>query len=452
MWCLVSTPPGSEISLNILKDLASGSVSTQLPSRLEALGASYAMAILDSDVSLHLVVRGECGARVRTSEGLTQIPQGTTSMPLRDLVEVVMHVAGPGPDGAWVPLIGGLVPAREVTLSFDPDPAVDPVALGSPPGTFSLYARFGHPVGRDDHAEPTSQPGIDAAASSRRLDAPPARSGVADLPPRSSDPSATPDAAGESARPDQGTATPSPVKAFIDAVPPEILGALTQAAMPSRDALCREDPSVRQREGAAAQIDATRQGGPQAEHPLEADTGRAEPWPSPNTATETVKRSSIRTAEAPTVYAVRCPAGHLSPPQLPLCRVCRQPIPTPQEALAVPRPALGRIRFLSGESFRLDRGLLMGRSPSAAQRTGGEAPNIVRLDDPRSEVSSQHLEISLDAWSVMVTDLGSTNGTQTVTPDGRWSQLAPNVPEVIEPGTRIILAEIFEMTFEVTDE
>jgi len=75
---------------------------------------------------------------------------------------------------------------------------------------------------------------------------------------------------------------------------------------------------------------------------------------------------------------------------------------------------------------------------------------LVVLQDPRHEVSGQHASITLNFWDVGLTDLGSTNGTEIITPDGRRQRLSPNVPVTIVPKTRIILGEVLEMVFEAS--
>ncbi|MBK8730786.1 MAG: FHA domain-containing protein [Tetrasphaera sp.] len=73
------------------------------------------------------------------------------------------------------------------------------------------------------------------------------------------------------------------------------------------------------------------------------------------------------------------------------------------------------------------------------------------INDPRMEVSSQHASITLNFWDVCLTDLGSTNGTEVIDRDGRRQRLAQNSTITIQPGTKIILAEVVEITFEVSE-
>lgn len=157
--------------------------------------------------------------------------------------------------------------------------------------------------------------------------------------------------------------------------------------------------------------------------------------------------SAVGSAEL--VVAARCPAGHLSPAYADGCRVCHQPIP-PQVPVEVPRPPLGVLRLSNGDVVTLDRGAILGRNPRLPAGYTGEQPNLVRLSDPGKDISGQHLEVRLDYWHVLVADLGSTNGTQVILPGQPPMQLRAEDPLVIEPGTRVILAGVFEFTFEVT--
>lgn len=176
---------------------------------------------------------------------------------------------------------------------------------------------------------------------------------------------------------------------------------------------------------------------------------------APARADLTVNRSTLVGAggamrsAAPEVQAGRCPRGHLSPAHAAVCRVCGVPMP-PQNAVWVPRPILGRLIFSNGDVVTLDRGLVLGRAPSLPAGHNGEQPNLVKLNDPTLEVSSQHLEVRLDHWYVLVVDLGSTNGTLVTLPGQQPMRLRPGTPQPIEPGTVVNLADVLTFTFEVT--
>lgn len=153
-------------------------------------------------------------------------------------------------------------------------------------------------------------------------------------------------------------------------------------------------------------------------------------------------------AAAPMVVAARCPQGHLSPAYAGACRVCGQGLPA-QQPFEVLRPPLGALRLRTGGEITLDRGAVLGRNPRPPEDWVGEQPNLVKIHDPDRDISSQHLEVRLDFWHVLVRDLGSTNGTEVVLPGAEAITLRAHDAMTIEPGTRIILAEVFEVVFEV---
>ena len=149
------------------------------------------------------------------------------------------------------------------------------------------------------------------------------------------------------------------------------------------------------------------------------------------------------------VVAARCPSGHLTPAYAGRCRVCGQTLP-PQQPFEVARPPLGVLRLSNGDKVLLDRGVIMGRNPHLPPGYTGDQPNLIKLSDPEKDISSQHLEVSLDFWHVLVIDLGSTNGTEVILPGQPPVRLTPHDPMTIEPGTRVILAGVQDFVFEVT--
>jgi hypothetical protein len=122
----------------------------------------------------------------------------------------------------------------------------------------------------------------------------------------------------------------------------------------------------------------------------------------------------------------------------------------PQQPVELPRPQLGVLRLSNGDTVALDRAAILGRNPRLPAGYAGEQPNLVRLSDPGKDISSQHLEVTLDYWHVLVTDLGSTNGTEVILPGQMPITLRANDPMTIEPGTRVVLAGVFDFVFEVT--
>ena len=178
------------------------------------------------------------------------------------------------------------------------------------------------------------------------------------------------------------------------------------------------------------------------------------PGPLP-TADETVNRAALLASAGvstpqtgPTVKAVRCPAGHLSPAHANVCRICQTEL-APQGAFTAPRPVLGSIRLSTGDIVTLDRGVVLGRAPEGQGGNDPDRPHVVKLASPEKDISRTHLEVRLDGWHVLVTDLDSVNGT-VVTPPGQPPQrLRANDPLAIEPGTVVSLADEVTFVYEV---
>lgn len=191
---------------------------------------------------------------------------------------------------------------------------------------------------------------------------------------------------------------------------------------------------------------------------------REEAWtPPPGTppgsngdsADSTVNRASLSGildhsgGAASMVQAVRCQHGHLSPPMAVSCRVCGFPL-MGQAPTSVPRPTLGVLRLSTGDVVPLDRSVVMGRNPKVDGANAAERPHIVRLPSPGHDISRTHLEIRLDGWHVLLTDLNSVNGTVVTPPWQEPQRLRPNEAVPIEPGTVVSLADEVTFRYEVT--
>jgi FHA domain len=150
----------------------------------------------------------------------------------------------------------------------------------------------------------------------------------------------------------------------------------------------------------------------------------------------------------PTVHALLCPSSHASPPSSSLCRVCGVPLPQ-QDPVTVPRPVLGALRLSTGDVITLDRGVVMGRNPRT-DFDGEERPHIVKVPSGDGEISRTHLQVSLDGWHVLVTDLKSTNGTLVALPGRDPERLRPGEPFPIQPGTVVTLADDIYFRYEAT--
>jgi hypothetical protein len=170
-------------------------------------------------------------------------------------------------------------------------------------------------------------------------------------------------------------------------------------------------------------------------------------------AESTVNRAAVlaglaRAGSGPTVLAGRCAAGHLTPPHSATCRVC-QAVISVQQPFEIARPPLGVLRLSTGDTVTLDRGVLVGRKPTAPEGSA-ERPHLVRVNSPEHDVSRQHAEFVLEGWHVYIRDLGSTNGTTVTLPGQPPQRLREGELQLLEHGAVIVLADEIQCVFEVT--
>jgi hypothetical protein len=170
----------------------------------------------------------------------------------------------------------------------------------------------------------------------------------------------------------------------------------------------------------------------------------------------TIARSALvplRTATGPLVHGVHCPGGHANPVEAVVCRVCGIEVPA-QSATTLTRPPLGALVAVDvppGAPTRivLEGPLLLGRRPTLDGQSG-PVPTLVTVASPDNDLSRNHLRINLDGWHVLVTDLGSTNGTVVELPGEQPERIHPQRPTMITPGTRVTLADVATYIYEVT--
>ncbi|WP_210650205.1 FHA domain-containing protein [Nocardioides sp. SYSU D00065] len=160
----------------------------------------------------------------------------------------------------------------------------------------------------------------------------------------------------------------------------------------------------------------------------------------------TVRPAHLSHSTAPTVLAVSCPLGHLTPPVAPQCRVCHQRV-APQEPRRVERPSLGGLRLPTGEVVPLDRGVILGRKPAPPEGST-DWPHLVHLPADHSFVSRRHLQIELDGWDVVARDLDSRGGTTLAAPGREPQRMRPGDAYVLEPGTVLDMAQVYAVRFE----
>lgn len=154
-------------------------------------------------------------------------------------------------------------------------------------------------------------------------------------------------------------------------------------------------------------------------------------------AVEVTERGSTETGGAPTVRAVRCPAGHPNPITVTRCRRCGADLVDPT-VHTVARPVLARLVFDSGRIVEVDRPQVIGRRPDPATHRG-EPPNPITVSSPDGAVSRTHVRLHVEGWDLLIEDTGSLNGTEVRTADGTRRRLREFDPTPVGPGCRIVL-------------
>lgn len=120
----------------------------------------------------------------------------------------------------------------------------------------------------------------------------------------------------------------------------------------------------------------------------------------------------------------------------------------PRAVEAEPEPVASGPSFyafrlgLGSERVLLDAPALIGRRPTLPRVSSGErSPRLVRVESPRKEVSSTHLEMRQVGGSVVVTDLRSTNGSVVMLPGSVPRTLRQSESMVVSPGTLIDIGD-----------
>ncbi|HEU4849241.1 MAG TPA: FHA domain-containing protein [Terrimesophilobacter sp.] len=114
-----------------------------------------------------------------------------------------------------------------------------------------------------------------------------------------------------------------------------------------------------------------------------------------------------------------------------------EPVGHPEE----PGHPVSFIRIGSHEPIPLDVPAYIGRRPSSPRITGGRLPRLVMVPSPSREVSSTHLEIRQEGPTVVVTDLGSTNGTVVTNPLGPPVKLRQGESVVVVDGSIVDIGD-----------
>jgi hypothetical protein len=163
--------------------------------------------------------------------------------------------------------------------------------------------------------------------------------------------------------------------------------------------------------------------------------------PEPPSAHDDTAAEAEEIPGAPIVLGVHCKNGHFTDPDARSCVVCGAGISrrsaAPQRG---PRPALGVLILDDGAAVDVDGDYVIGRDPGREPSVSAGEARPLRVVDAESTVSRVHARVHLDGWQVLLTDLGSANGTRIQQPGAKAEQLLdPRVPVPLQPGARIFV-------------
>ncbi|MGY1603025.1 FHA domain-containing protein [Geodermatophilus sp. SYSU D00815] len=134
-----------------------------------------------------------------------------------------------------------------------------------------------------------------------------------------------------------------------------------------------------------------------------------------------------------------CSRGHLNDPRVQFCALCGIRMAELTGVLVEGvRPPLGLLLFDTGATVSLDADYLLGREPETDERVRSGELRPLLLVDQTGGVSRHHAEIRLEGWDVVLTDIGSANGTLVAHPGAPvWQSLIPRQPVRLVPGTAV---------------
>jgi hypothetical protein len=91
--------------------------------------------------------------------------------------------------------------------------------------------------------------------------------------------------------------------------------------------------------------------------------------------------------------------------------------------------------------IRLDTPVIFGRNPSLPRVAQSVAPLLITVASPYALVSSSHVSLVQEGDTVVVTDLGSTNGTFLGIPGRAWQRMRAHESFVVLPGALLDIGD-----------
>lgn len=143
------------------------------------------------------------------------------------------------------------------------------------------------------------------------------------------------------------------------------------------------------------------------------------------------------------VTGINCARGHFNNPNALYCGICGLAM-VQNSVIAVEgrRPPLGVLLLDDGTAYSLDGDYILGRGPDTAEDVASGRARPLTVDDGSGRISRVHARVTLNAWDVVITDLGSHNGTTVFNPrDTSWRTLGANESVVLQPGGRLVVGQ-----------
>ena len=105
---------------------------------------------------------------------------------------------------------------------------------------------------------------------------------------------------------------------------------------------------------------------------------------------------------------------------------------------APPAPTVSLV-LADGSREPLGQPILVGRSPSVSQVSGGKMPKLITVGGADQDISRTHVRFALEGGTVVVTDLHSRNGTTIAMPGKDPQKLRAGEPTSVIVGTMVDL-------------
>ncbi|WP_369135939.1 FHA domain-containing protein [Modestobacter sp. I12A-02662] len=143
------------------------------------------------------------------------------------------------------------------------------------------------------------------------------------------------------------------------------------------------------------------------------------------------------------VEGVHCPQGHFTDPELPACPTCGTPLPPAGRRVRLPRPPLGILVTDGGTIYPVTGDLLIGREAAQAPDVLAGRARALPLRDAARSTSRVHARLTVDGWTVLLSDNGSANGTflSRSGAAGPWLPVTAQIPVRLVHGDRVRLGK-----------